>query len=686
MSPPAPPRRLVAGSAALAALLLPLVAAPQAPLPETFQQIKVELIEGAAPGLDRAEIERRLGLYFADVSAIFAQQTRRRFVFDPRIDLTIYPTVADLPPFSFSGTDSTIRVILNPSGPGGISGSAASGARQIGGAVSVHGVTTLFDPENLATQQEVGQYLGNHLHTLVHELEHIYGAGGGEYYENRHVVDRTGVAPRVDLDHDEGYPQSTDPYWSQHREYDGDPLFTQQYMNASLGSPSDRQAVIAATRFTRGTRALVDGEWAVKPTASLTSPELAGRQAIELRLFDKLTGQPIAASGGSVKIWAFTQSLFGTASPYLTRSGAYDPAAGYVFSWPGNQGGFTWGENRLLIKAFVPGYVSAGAWHTSYDLVDQLIVEGRPSARFDLFLTPVGAPGPELALAAPANGKADAGQALPVTFRASAGQGVRKFQLAYESGLPACTRLFAPDTGRAAPVDVTCPVPVTGAVGSTMQVTATVTDEAGRSASQGASFAVVDESGPFLSLWPASGRSAVHPGEKLNAVLDFYDPSGVARAELFVGGSRVCARSLKPGEALTHLECAWSAPEVAGGMGQVPVRLVGWDARGQASEVTETVNVDGIAPTLAVLSPADGAVVRAGDELRVELRAADASGIDHVEVASSGQTLCYEFSRPQACSFTVPADFSGPKELSVEVHDLAGNRSRQVVWIQVVRP
>ena len=48
--------------------------------------------------------------------------------------------------------------------------------------------------------------------TLTHELEHVFGAGLGEYYSVRRIQDRTGVPPYQDLDASD----PADPYRSKH--------------------------------------------------------------------------------------------------------------------------------------------------------------------------------------------------------------------------------------------------------------------------------------------------------------------------------------------------------------------------------------------------------------------------------------------------------------------------------------
>lgn len=73
---------------------------------------------------------------------------------------------------------------------------------------------TVQPPMIVSTEED---YLVRQLRHWVHELEHVFGAGLGEYHSLAYVPDRTGVPPIQNLSLLAGYPGVTDPFWIQHR-------------------------------------------------------------------------------------------------------------------------------------------------------------------------------------------------------------------------------------------------------------------------------------------------------------------------------------------------------------------------------------------------------------------------------------------------------------------------------------
>jgi len=63
----------------------------------------------------------------------------------------------------------------------------------------------------------------------------------------------------------------------------------------------------------------------------------------------------------------------------------------------------------------------------------------------------------------------------------------------------------------------------------------------------------------------------------------------------------------------------------------------------------------------------------------------DAGGMDSVSVVASGQTLCFTFDAPYACTVTIPADWSGGRSFHVTAFDAAGNTAKAEVDLMVLK-
>lgn len=678
--------RTVAAFIATFAALAATTAWAQAPV--TTQRVQVNITPGVYADIGDAEMRRRVGLLIADVNAVFAQQTRRRFSIDTVNDIHPYPPNTLFPTFFPDSLDTT--VVLNITDSAAFGGTYSTGPHRFapGGSILMTGVTHLHDPFNLPTDNERSDYLSIQLRGLVHEFEHTFGAGLGEYYELTHIVDDTAfVAPRIDVDFFENYPgQPTDPYWSQHLEYIGDPLFTIQYGNPRLGSPTTREAVIAATKFTRGTLSIVDADFVgLRPTMDPNSALLAPRNAVHVTLVDRETGLPIAAAGGAVEVFQYSASLFGTATGFQIRGQAYDPATPWTFSWPGLLRGFNFGENRVLVKGQAPGYLPDGVWFSIFDVWDQIVVEGRPVVEIKVPMSRVDAPMPTMALVSPAaGGNVENGGNTTFTFDLAAAEGLRSFTIETADGFPVCLpHMYAPGVlaDRAS-----CVGALFGVTGDTPTLVLKVTDQARRTVSQQYTFRLVDTTGPDLTLFPIWGGSPVlNSRQPTQALVEYFDVSGVSRYQLTMGTQTLCAATVAagdPGDAL----CPWTAPRIPEGtMSTATLTLSAWDRLGNASSTSATVTVDAQAPTLRVMSPLQNATVRAGTDVTFVVDAQDAGGMDSLDVVASGQMLCFTMDAPFSCTVTIPADWDGGKEFKVTAHDAAGNKTTVEVDLYVLK-
>jgi len=676
--------RFIMALAGAAALCVAGTASAQ--LPVTTQVVRVYITSTAFGDIGEAEMRRRVGLLIADVNAVFAQQTRRRFTLDTVNDIHVIPPFSLFPTFNPMSPDTAIQVGITDDTRFGGTYSTGPNMFNPGGSISMTAVQHLHDPFNLQTEEERSDYLRVQMRGLVHEFEHTFGAGFGEYYELTNILDTTGVAPRIDVNYFEtpdGPP--TDPYWSRHQEYSGDPLMTWQYGNPRVGAPTTREATIAATRFTRGSLSIIDAEYAgLKPTMDLGSALLAPRNSVHVSLVDRDSGLPVA-SPGFIRVFQFTASLFGTASPFQYRALAYDPATPWTFPWPGNAGGFNFGESRVLVKAEVPGYMPDGTWFSIFDLWDQLAVEGRSMVEITIPMSRVDAPMPTIAMTAPAAGAnvENAGN-TPFSFDIFAAEGLREVDIETADGLPVCVPKFY-GVGVTADHAAGCVGMLLGTTGDTSTVVVKVTDQSRRSSSQSYSFRLVDTVGPALTLFPSWGPAVLSSREPTQALLEYFDISSVDRYQLTMGTQLLCAASVPandPGIAF----CPWTAPRIADGtMSTATLTLTAWDHLGNVSRTSGSVLVDAQAPTLRVVSPAQNATVAAGTDVTFVVDAFDAGGMDSVSVVASGQTLCFTFEAPYACTVTIPADWNGGKSFHVTAFDAAGNTAKVEVDLMVLK-
>ena len=247
-----------------------------------------------AAGLSRAELHRRLALYVADVNTLFARQTIRRFAFDPASDVTVTNGI----PYSghcggCADTDYEVWAHVLPSSIpalGSYGGFMAFDDSCAGVAADLHW-DAVHDRAALESATGTPAWLQycRQLHHLLHELEHIFGAGIGEYYGLLRVSDPTPESPQVPID----YTTPGDPFWSSHAEYLADPLtlFTADLTYSNL---------MARVRFADVTAAVINAR--VRGSLNATLPDLS-RTRIAVQRAE--TGTPVA--GARVKVWRVRQ-------------------------------------------------------------------------------------------------------------------------------------------------------------------------------------------------------------------------------------------------------------------------------------------------------------------------------------------------------------------------------------------
>jgi hypothetical protein len=217
-----------------------------------------------ATDIGAAEAARRLAQYVADVNTVFTRETVRSFAFDPAADLQL-AAPATAPQCSYNGlVNGEVVVCISKSTRG-----YSHGGLSTSWTFPQKGVTwnlnwiAIHDPLRLSRAPSPGapestekDYLGRQLKTLLHELEHVFGAGAGEYYNGVAVADTTGVAPIVDL----ALANDNDRYWWTRQHWRLDPLLGTVF-EQRRDPAANRIATLEMIRFTAGTKANIDTDW-----------------------------------------------------------------------------------------------------------------------------------------------------------------------------------------------------------------------------------------------------------------------------------------------------------------------------------------------------------------------------------------------------------------------------------------
>jgi len=361
------------------AVLVGLPAAARAE--DQFHTLRFFLHPDLVAGIDTPQLQARLTQYAADLNLIFAKQTNRHFVFDPVTGITITDTkphtdsAGTLPE---TGYELWVHAVLtdNPlyGTYGGYAGIDTSGAGVAAGLKS----DAVYDPSTLTgTSSGVMQYWRQIDH-VTHEFEHVFGAGGGEYYNLAIVNDTTGVAPVVNI-----YKSATDPYWGQRQDYFTDPLLNNIYDLDLAGSPTTLEDLRDTIRFADVTAAVVNRGPRQTTSKIATLPDLL---AVKVEVLDDATGLPIP--GATVRVWNVRSF-----SPYETEELPVlpDGAPGFFeFPWPPYPNIAVFGnyDHLKLIKAMADGYDPGATWVSLYDTQQVKMVDGSDVMVVSLRLTP----------------------------------------------------------------------------------------------------------------------------------------------------------------------------------------------------------------------------------------------------------------------------------------------------------
>jgi hypothetical protein len=515
------------------------------------------------------EAGRRLAQYVADINTVFTRETVRSFVFDPAKDLRI-ATPASAPQCGFNGVAEREIVLCVSKSQRGYShgGLTTSTTFPPKGVTWNLNWTAIHDPLRLsrtitpaAPESTEKDYLGRQLKTLLHELEHVFGAGSGEYYNAIAVTDTTGVAPSTDLE----LANPADRYWWPRQHWRLDPLLGTVFEERFFDPAANRVATLEMIRFTEGTKANINTDWSDWPKLG-SSKYMAATTATQVRVTERESGAALA--GAQVSVWRDP----GARKPLeLLVQGATDANGRFAFDWHCGFSCFAVGKTNLLVKAQSPDRAPGATWFTIFDAFEQKAVQGRAAFTIDLPLGIQDAYKPTVSLAAPA--MATVGQPTTLAPVAVDNVGVYGVKVIGANSLPICTFTAPPYTCTWTP---TAP--------GTQTVRVIAVDAAGNSAVASANV-IVNPPGDTVApvvTFAVPPSAAAGMATRLSAIAT--DDVGVAELKFIVDGQVVCQLRATP------YVCAWTPAKP--GTANIEVRAVG--ASGNVAATSVTLRADGM--------------------------------------------------------------------------------------------
>jgi hypothetical protein len=356
----------VAGLEAPAPVSVTLTQGEAKALEATFHmthRLRFFLHSDVVAGLSTADLQSRLSQYATHLQTIWHRESLRRLTFNPETDITIVSASPfsnnAFPPLAEFGFELWAYADLSPT-IASYGGNVAIDLSQAGGANNMHW-TQIYDPGSLAPgSSELNDY-SKQLTAMIHEFEHAFGAGFGEYYTAADFDDLTGIAPFYSVD----YFTPEDPFWNSRPDFWSDPLLRNVWNNYRIGNPNSLPAVLDATHFSTTSRGIIDGCYRNAGFSSTTHTTLPDLAHVRVKVVDAGTGQPIP--GVTLRIWNRPAPVpTGMEERPIVPTGT--PGV-FEFDW--NNGSpaspLSNADNGKLLKAFAAGYQSRAQWEWIYD-------------------------------------------------------------------------------------------------------------------------------------------------------------------------------------------------------------------------------------------------------------------------------------------------------------------------------
>jgi len=337
------------------------------------------------------EVGRRLSLYARDLQTVFAKRTVRRFAFDPAVDVVLTeesPHTGSCchnpkpKPFSHELWIWAQLTDLPSNGTyGGTMSYDSSGA---GVAARLYW-DQIHDPARLEDHSLQLEQYWRQLDHIIHEFEHAFHAGLGEYYNLAVVGDSTGVEPIIEI-----RKGGDNPYWTRNADYFADPLLHNIWNNSLADSPTAYADLLATVDFAPVTAAVLN--CAARFNLAKTVHDLS--KARVLVVSDE-SGEPI--TGALVYVWNTR-----TSPPYASEAQLADAQTGpdgmIDSPWSCCEGvaacASCFTNDAKLIKVFAEGHHPAVRLFSVFDAQKSKLVDRQPELVIEIRMVPVRDEGP----------------------------------------------------------------------------------------------------------------------------------------------------------------------------------------------------------------------------------------------------------------------------------------------------
>lgn len=311
------------------------------------------------PRLIESDLDRRLQGYVDDVNRVFAKNTNRRFAYGGYELGDELPEAADgiVVKTVYHFGDNAGGTECKRGGMRFISNSCMADQAGRGLGWSKVWPRSPMDVRSYASQ------LGD----LIHELEHVFGAGIGEYYSFPRFEDRTGVGPDANI------PGVTDEknlghdFWAARQDWLTDPLLA-HHPYGLPGFGTTHESILSHMKLSDAAAAVVDRD------KGMTREELGFHES---RLRVTSGGELIRARVMIWNVWPQPQDY--------TLLVDEDVEGELTFDWDAHRAK---GEVMLIVKAFPHrsdvARLPSRTWYTLFDAQKQMLVGGLASPMIEI--------------------------------------------------------------------------------------------------------------------------------------------------------------------------------------------------------------------------------------------------------------------------------------------------------------
>lgn len=349
-----------------------------------LHRLRFFIQQDLAAALTTQQLRDRLSQYASYIQTIFHRETLRHFSFDPINDIT----VVTASPFSGNaygalpnvGFEMWVHASLTDSPTYGSYDGYAN--LDLSGAAGADGMkwTAIYDLATLVPGSADAFEAHKQLSTVLHEFEHSFGAGLGEYYDLSNMSDPTGLEPVFPTTN---FTTAGDPFWAARTEFWGDPLCGMVYGQAMFGNPTDMTQIINLTRFAPSSVGVINGYHRSSERYLDAVPALYD---VRVRIVAAGTGAPIP--GATVRVW--NRRNPGTYGDFEAPVSPTSDPAEFRFPWSPNITNNVFGnwDNAKIVKVSAPGFTAKAQWATIYEAQKTRTIDGSDIYVVTVELTP----------------------------------------------------------------------------------------------------------------------------------------------------------------------------------------------------------------------------------------------------------------------------------------------------------